>query len=84
MTDTSTTHRTIRVGIIGAGWWAQTGHLPVLDFLDRFESVAVSSQRMAKAEELAVTFGIAHAFDDAHQLTDHPDVDLNRRDHPAP
>jgi predicted dehydrogenase len=76
MTDTSTTRRTIRVGIIGAGWWAQTGHLPILNFLDRFEVVAVSSRRMAQAEELAATFNIAHAFDDAHQLIDHPDVDL--------
>jgi predicted dehydrogenase len=76
MTDTATTPRPIRVGIIGAGWWAQTGHLPVLSFLDRFDVVAVSSRRMAQAEELAATFGIAHAFDDAHQLIDHPEVDL--------
>jgi predicted dehydrogenase len=66
----------IRVGIIGAGWWAQTGHLPVLQFLDRLTVVAVSSRRSAQAEKLAATFGIDHAFDDAHQLIDHPDVDL--------
>jgi predicted dehydrogenase len=76
MTDTSMTPRAIRVGIIGAGWWAQTGHLPVLGFLDRFDVVAVSSRRLAQAEELAARFGIGHAFDDAHQLIDHPDVDL--------
>lgn len=66
----------IRVGIIGAGWWAQNGHLPVLQFLDRFTVVAVSSRRKAQAEDLAATFGIDHAFDDPHQLIDHPDVDL--------
>lgn len=76
MTDTSTTRPVIRVGIIGAGWWAQNGHLPVLEFLDRFTVVAVSSRRIAQAEELAATFGIDHAFDDPHQLIDHPDVDL--------
>ena len=76
MTDTSAGYQKIRVGIIGAGWWAQNGHLPVLGFLDQFDVVAVSSRRLAQAEELAVTFGIAHAFDEPHQLIDHPDVDL--------
>ena len=72
MTDTSAGSQKIRVGIIGAGWWAQNGHLPVLGFLDQFVVVAVSSRRLAQAEELAVTFGIAHAFADPHQLIDHP------------
>lgn len=68
---------TIGVGIIGAGWWAQTGHIPVLQSLgEDFEVVAVSSRRLQTARDLASRFGIASAVDDPHQLIEHPDVDV--------
>lgn len=41
---------TIGVGIIGADWWAQTEHIPVLQSLgEEFEVVAVSSRHLQTA-----------------------------------
>lgn len=70
------TDQKIRVGIIGLGGWAKYGHIPVLQALEQFDIVAVSSRRLAQAQEYAATFNIAHAFDDEQVLVSHPDVDL--------
>ncbi len=74
----------IRVGIIGAGGWAKYGHIPALKALSGFEVVAVSSRRMATAEETAREFGIRWAFGDEQSLISHPDVDLVAVVAPAP
>lgn len=66
----------IRVGIIGTGGWARYGHIPTLQALDAFEVVALSGRNLAKVRGYADEFGIAHAFDDAEQLINHPEVDL--------
>ncbi|MEZ0539773.1 Gfo/Idh/MocA family protein [Fibrella arboris] len=66
----------IRVGIIGLGGWAKYGHIPVLQSLEEFEIVAVSSRRLTLAQEYAATFCIPHAFDNEQALAAHPDVDL--------
>ena len=66
----------IRVGIIGLGGWAKYGHIPVLQALDSFEIVAVSSRRLELVQQYAATFHIQHAFDDEQALVSHPDVDL--------
>jgi predicted dehydrogenase len=41
----------VRVGIIGAGGWAKYGHIPVLQSLEEFEIMAVSSRKKETAEE---------------------------------
>jgi predicted dehydrogenase len=66
----------IGVGIIGAGGWAKYGHIPVLQTLEEFEILAVSSRMKKIADEYAVQFNIKHAFDDEQALITHPDVDL--------
>ncbi len=69
----------IRVGIVGASpdrGWARASHLPALGHLDEFEVTAVATTRQASAERAAEMYGIPHAFADAGQLADHPDVDL--------
>ena len=66
----------IRVGIIGAGGWANYGHIPALQSLEDFEIVAVASRRKKTAEESAAKFNIRHAFDDEQALIACPDVDL--------
>jgi predicted dehydrogenase len=66
----------IRVGMIGAGFWAKYGHIPALQFLKEFEIVAISSRKKELAEEYAATFNILHSFDDQQALITHPDVDL--------
>jgi predicted dehydrogenase len=66
----------IRAGIVGVGNWGRYGHIPVLQFLPNFEIVAVASRRKDYARETAQRFSIAHAFTDATELIEHPDVDL--------
>ena len=66
----------IRVGIVGVGNWGRYGHIPVLHLLPNFEIAAVASRRKEYAQETAKQFSIAHAFTDANELINHPDVDL--------
>jgi predicted dehydrogenase len=66
----------LRVGIVGVGNWGRYGHIPVLQLLPDFEIVAVASRRKDYARETAQRFSIAHAFPDANELINHPDVDL--------
>jgi predicted dehydrogenase len=66
----------IRVGIIGAGGWAQYGHIPVLKSLTEFEITALASRDLKTAQDLASSFQIRHAFDDEASLLTHPEVDL--------
>ena len=66
----------IRAGIIGIGNWGRYGHVPVLQLLPKFEIAAVASRRQAAAQQLAREFNIAHAFVDADELINHPDIDL--------
>ncbi|HEX6468290.1 MAG TPA: Gfo/Idh/MocA family oxidoreductase [Streptosporangiaceae bacterium] len=69
----------IRVGIVGAGpdrGWARAAHLPALDRLDEFEVTAVATSRPESARRAADQYGVPHAFADAGELAEHPDVDL--------
>lgn len=66
----------IRVGIIGTGGWARYGHIPTLQSLDGFEVVALSGRNLEKVRGYADDFNIHHAFDNADDLVNHPEVDL--------
>jgi predicted dehydrogenase len=69
----------IKVGIIGASperGWALRAHVPALRSLPQYEITAVGTTRRESAEQAARAFGAAHAFTDARQLAEHPDVDL--------
>ncbi|KAA2248746.1 Gfo/Idh/MocA family oxidoreductase [Solihabitans fulvus] len=70
---------TIRVGILGASpdrGWASTAHVPALRALPEYELTAVGTSRADSARKAAELFGAAHAFTDARQLAEHPEVDL--------
>ncbi|MYW01855.1 Gfo/Idh/MocA family oxidoreductase [Streptomyces sp. SID3343] len=69
----------IRVGIIGASpgrGWAARAHVPALMSLPEFSITAVGTSRRESAEAAAREFGAVHAFTDARQLAEHPEVDL--------
>jgi predicted dehydrogenase len=67
----------IRVGIIGLGFWANYGHIPILQALNNdFEIVAVSSRKKETAEACAEQFNIPNAFGNEQELISRPDVDL--------
>jgi len=75
----------IRVGLIGVGNWARYGHIPALQSLkDSYTITAVSSRKISKAQELAKSFDIPHAFADPQELIEHPEVDLVAVLPPAP
>ena len=78
MTDksTGTTPAKIRVGLIGAGNWANHGHLRVLDLLPDYEVVAVHARRREAAEAAAKRYSIRHIVDTVEELVALPDVDL--------
>lgn len=66
----------IRVGIIGAGNWANHGHLRVLSLLPDYEVVAVQARRRHAAEKAAVAHGISRVMDNEAELIALPEVDM--------
>ncbi|MFE9423926.1 Gfo/Idh/MocA family protein [Kitasatospora sp. NPDC006697] len=69
----------IRVGIIGVNphqGWAARAHIPALRSLPEYEITAVGTSRIESAKAAAEHFGVAHAFADARELAEHPEVDL--------
>jgi predicted dehydrogenase len=67
--------RTIRCGILGAGWWATFAHIPALENHPGVELVAVQSLDRIKAEAIARDFGIPHAYTTAEELLDVPGLE---------
>jgi predicted dehydrogenase len=78
MTDkpAGTSPAKIRVGLIGAGNWANHGHLRVLDLLPDYEVVAVQARRREAAETAAERYSIRHIVDTVEDMVVLPDVDL--------
>jgi len=65
----------VRIGIIGAGWWATYAHLPSLSTYSRADVAAIadsSPERLARAGE---AFGIAAQFDDYRVMLSTADLD---------
>jgi len=60
--------KTVRVGVIGAGWWATSAHIPAIQAHPNAELVAVQSRERAKAERIARDFGAKHAFTNVGEL----------------
>ena len=51
----------VRIGVIGAGWWATFAHIPAVKSHPHAELVAVQSRERAKAKKIACDFGAKHA-----------------------
>jgi predicted dehydrogenase len=51
----------VGIGVIGAGWWATSAHIP-----------AVQSRERAKAEKIACDFGVKHACTGVEELLNVP------------
>jgi predicted dehydrogenase len=51
----------VRIGVIGAGWWATSAHIPAIQSRPDAELVAVQSRERAKAEKIARDFGAKNA-----------------------
>ena len=53
-----------KVGVIGAGWWATTNHLPVLEKRDDIELISVCRKGKTELAQVAERFGFQHATED--------------------
>ena len=58
----------IRIGVIGAGWWATSAHIPAIKAHPGAELFAVQSREYAKAERIARDFGAKHACTSTGEL----------------
>lgn len=60
----------IRVGVIGAGSWAVSAHLPTLAARPEVELVSVCRRGADMLEQIRDTFGFAHASEDWRDVVD--------------
>lgn len=60
----------VRIGVIGAGWFATSNHIPILAKREDVELVAVCRFGRAKLEQIQKTFGFRFATEDHHELLD--------------
>jgi predicted dehydrogenase len=65
----------VRIGIIGAGWWATFAHIPALKSHPDAELVAVQSRERAKVERIARDFGARRACTSLDELLARDDLD---------
>jgi len=52
----------LKVGLIGAGWWAAEAHLPALAKHQHARTAAIQTRSADKARKLTEQFGIPHVF----------------------
>jgi predicted dehydrogenase len=62
----------VRVGCIGAGWWATANHMPLLAGRDDVELAAVCRLGAAELEQVRARFGFTYATEDYHDLLRQP------------
>lgn len=58
----------VRIGIIGAGWWATSAHIPAVKSHPGADLLAIQSREKANCEKIARDFGVKHAFVDFREL----------------
>lgn len=64
-----------RIGVIGAGWWATSAHIPAVNSHPQAELVAVQSRESAKAEKIARDFGAKHSCTTVQETLALPQLD---------
>lgn len=65
----------VRIGVIGAGWWATTAHLPAIRSCPDAELIALQSRECHQAEKIARDFGARHACASVEELLAMKDLD---------
>ena len=65
----------VRLGFIGAGWWATANHMPVLSERDDVEFTAVCRLGKAELERVKDRFGFQYAAEDYLDLLDNCELD---------
>src|SRR5258708_36219212 len=62
------TTKTLRVGVIGAGWWASALHLPELKADPRGTIAAVSRLGRAELDRVQLAFGAEAGYEDFQEM----------------
>lgn len=65
----------VRVGVLGAGAWAEFAHLPGYARDPRCKVMAIADPIIERARALAERFGIPHVYDSHEALLARPDLD---------
>ena len=65
----------VRIGVIGAGWWATSAHLPAIQSHPAAQLAAVQSREPAKAKRIAIDFGAKHACTSVGELLALEEID---------
>ena len=66
----------VRVGVLGAGAWAEFAHIPGYKRDPRCELVAIADPVVERANAFAEKFGIPHVYDSHAALIARDDIDL--------
>jgi predicted dehydrogenase len=66
----------VRVGVLGAGAWAEFAHLPGYKRDPRCELVAIADPVVERAKAFAEKFGIPNVYASHHELIGRADIDL--------
>ncbi len=66
----------VRVGVLGAGAWAELAHIPGYLRDERCELVAIADPVIERARAFAEKFSIPSAYDSHEQLIGRDDIDL--------
>jgi predicted dehydrogenase len=67
--------RKVRLGFIGAGWWATANHMPILAKRDDIEFAAVCRLGQKELQEVKEKFGFRFATERAEELVNFSDLD---------
>jgi predicted dehydrogenase len=67
--------RKVRVGFLGAGWWASANHIPILAQRDDVELTAVCRLGRAELRQLQERFGFKFITESAEELVNYPGLD---------
>ena len=65
----------LRVGILGAGWWAAENHMPILAARPDVQITAVGRHGTEALERVRARFDVPFATEDADALLAHPELD---------
>jgi predicted dehydrogenase len=66
----------LRIGVLGAGSWAQLAHIPGWQRDPRCEVVAICDPVLDRARDLATEFGIPESTDDWQAVVSRNDIDV--------
>ena len=64
-----------RIGVVGAGWWSTTAHLPTLKALPQAELVALADQRPDTLEAAAQKYDVSNTYTDYRHMLDREELD---------